>query len=59
MVVFWRGDATLKDAGHKHMDVCGKDEIMVQKEHGLTHKIKVLVSKDLAERLEALLKRWR
>ena len=49
MVVFGRGDATLKDASHKHMDVSGKGEIMVQEEHGLPHKIKVLVSKDLGQ----------
>ena len=46
MVVFGRADAILKDASHKHMDVSGKSEIMVQEEHGLPHKIKVLVSKD-------------
>ena len=47
IVVFEKGDATLKDASHKHMDVSGKGEVMVQEEYGLPHKIKVLVSKDL------------
>ena len=41
-IVFEKGDATLKDASHKLMDVSGRGEIMVQEE-----KIKVLVSKDL------------
>ena len=49
MAEFGRGDATLKDASHKHMDMSGKDEILVQEEHGLSHKIKVLVSKDLGQ----------
>ena len=47
MIVFEKGDATLRDASHKHMDVSGRGEIMVQEEHGLPHTIKVLVSKDL------------
>ena len=47
MVVFGKGVATLKNASHKHMDVSGKVEIMVQEEHGLPPKIKMLVSKDL------------
>ena len=45
IVVFEKGDATLKDASHKHMYVSGKGEVMVQEEYGLPHKIKVLVSK--------------
>ena len=45
MVVFGKSDATLKNASHKHMDMSGKGEIIVQEEHGLSHKIKVLVSK--------------
>ena len=49
MLVFGRGDATLKDSSHKHMDVSGKGKIIVQEEHGLPHKIKVLVSKDLGQ----------
>ena len=49
MIVFEKGDATLRDASHKHMDVSGRGEIMVQEEHGLPHKIKVLVSKYLGE----------
>ena len=49
MIVFEKGDATLKDADHKLMDVSGRGEIMVQEEHGLPHKIKVLVSKDLGK----------
>ena len=32
-----------------HMDVSGKGEIMVQEEHGLPHKIKVLVLIDLGQ----------
>ena len=49
MTVYEKGDATLKDASHKHMDVSGKGEIMVQEKHGLPHRIKVLVSKDLGK----------
>ena len=49
MVIFEKGDATLKDASHTNMDVSGRGEIMVQEEHGLPHKIKVLVSKDLGK----------
>ena len=30
MVIFEKGDATLKDASHKNMDVSGRGEIMVQ-----------------------------
>ena len=48
MVVFGRGDATLKDSSHKHMDVSGKGKIIVQEEHGF-NKIKVLVLKDLGQ----------
>ena len=32
MVVFEKGDATMKDAGHKHMDVSGNGEVMVHEE---------------------------
>ena len=47
IVVFEKGDATLKDASNTHMDVSGKGEVMVQEEYGLPHIIKVSVSKDL------------
>ena len=43
MVIFEKGDATLKDASHMNMDVSGRGEIMVQEEHGIQRKIKVLV----------------
>ena len=43
MEIYEKGDATLKDASHKHMDVSGQGEIIVQEEHGLPHKIQVLV----------------
>ena len=49
MMVFGKGDATLQNASHKQMDGRGKGEIIVQEEHGLPHKIKVLVSKDLGQ----------
>ena len=49
MVVYEKGDATLKDASHKHMDVSGKGEVIVQEDHGLPLKIQVLVSKDLVK----------
>ena len=49
MIVFEKGDATLNEPSHKLMDVSGRGEIMVQEEHGLPHKIKVLVSKDLGK----------
>ena len=49
MIVFEKGDATLKDASHKFMDFSGRGEIMVQEEHEIPHKIKVLASKDLGE----------
>ena len=45
--IFDKGDATLKDASHKHMDVSGNGEVIVQEEHGLSYRIKVLVTKDL------------
>ena len=34
IVVFEKGDATLKDASNKHIDVSGKGEFMVQEEYG-------------------------
>ena len=49
MIVFEKGDATFKDASHKHMDVSGRVEIMVQEEHGIPYKIRVMVSKDLGQ----------
>ena len=49
MIMYEKGDATLKDASHKHMDVSGKGEIIVQEDYGMPHKTKVLVSKDLGK----------
>ena len=49
MILFEKGDATLKDARNKYMDLSGRGEIVVQEELGLPHKIKVLLSKDLAK----------
>ena len=49
MMIFEKGDATLKDASHKNMYVSGRGDIMVQKEHGIQHKIKVLVSTDFSQ----------
>ena len=46
MIIFEKGDATLKDASNKNMDVSGRGEIMVQEELGLRHKIRVLISKE-------------
>ena len=47
MAIFDKGDATLRDASHKNMDVSGKGEVIVQEEYGMPHKIKVLITKDL------------
>ena len=44
IVIFGKGDATLKDASHKHMDVSRKGEVIVQEEYGMAYKIKVLVT---------------
>ena len=49
MMIFEKGDATLKDASHKNIDVSGRGDIMVQEEHGIQHKIKVLVSTDFSQ----------
>ena len=49
MMIFENGDATLKDASNKHLNVSGRGEIMVQEEYGLLHKIKVLISRDLGQ----------
>ena len=45
--MYEKGDATLKDASHKHMDMSGKGEIIVQEYFGLPHRIKVLMSRYL------------
>ena len=47
IIIFEKGDATLKDASNKHMDVRGREEIMVKL--GLPHKIKVHISKHLGK----------
>ena len=47
IIIFEKGDAILKDASNKHMDVRGREEIMV--ELGLPHKIKVLISNTWAK----------
>ena len=49
MIIHEKGDATLKDASNKHMDVSGRGEIMVQEEYRIPHKIKVLMSRDLGQ----------
>ena len=49
MTIYEKGDATLKDASNKQMDVSGRGEIMVQEEYGIPHKIKVLISRDLGK----------
>ena len=49
MTVYEKGDARLKDASNKHMDVSGRGEIMVQEEYKIPHKIKVLISIDLGQ----------
>ena len=49
MIIYEKGDATLKDGSHNHMDVSGQGEVIVQEDDGLSLKIKVLVSKDLGE----------
>ena len=38
MIVFEKGDATLKEASYKHMDVSGRGEIVVKEEHGIPHR---------------------
>ena len=49
MKILDKGDATLKDASNKHMDVSGRLEVTVQEEYGYSYNIQVLVSKDLAK----------
>ena len=57
MTIYYKGDATLKDASKKNLDVSGRGEVIVQEEYGLPHKIKLLVSQDLGlEELEVVLK---
>ena len=47
MTIYDKGDATFKDASNKHMDVSGREEVMVQEEYWFPHKIRGLVSQDL------------
>ena len=49
MNIYEKGEATLKNGSHNHMDVSGKGEIMIQEEDGLPLKIQVLVSKSLGK----------
>ena len=49
MTIYEKGEATLKDGSHNHMDVSGRGEIMVQEEDGWPLKIHVLVSKRLGK----------
>ena len=51
MIIYEKGNATLKDASNKHIGVSGRGEIMVQEEYGIPHKIKVLISRDLEDAL--------
>ena len=44
-----KGSASLQDASGNDMDVSGRDSLMVKEEDGISHKIKVIVSKDLGE----------
>ena len=37
------------DVSHKNMDVSGRGDIMLQEEHRIQHKIKVLVSTDFSQ----------
>ena len=50
MTIYEKGEATLKDGSHNHMDVSGVGAIMVQEHDGLPLKINVLVSKTLAKK---------
>ena len=52
MIIFKKGDATLKDASNKHMDVSGRGEIIVQEEQGLQHKIKVLYLEERCKQVD-------
>ena len=49
MTIYEKGEATLKDGSHNHMDVSGIGAIMVQEDDGLPLKIKVLVSRSLGK----------
>ena len=49
MNIYEKGEATLKDGSHNHMDVSGIGEIMVQEDEGLPLNIKVLISKSLGQ----------
>ena len=40
MIIYEKGDATLKDGSHNHMDVSGQGEVIVQEDDGLPLKIK-------------------
>ena len=49
MIIFEKGDATLKDASDKSMDVSGRGEVIMQEELGFPNKIRVLNLKDLGK----------
>ena len=49
MTIYDKGEATLKDGSHNHMDVSGIGSIIAQEEEGLPLKITVLVSRSLGE----------
>ena len=49
MTIYEKGEATLKDGSHNHMDVSGIGAIMVQEDDGLPLKINVLVSRSLGK----------
>ena len=49
MTIYEKGEATLKDGSHNHMDVSGIGAIMVQEDDGLPLKINVLISRSLGE----------
>ena len=49
MITFEKGDATLKDASDKSMDVSGSGEVTMQEELGFPNKIRVLNLKDLGK----------
>ena len=49
MTIYEKGEATLKDGSHNHMDVSGIGAIMVQEDDGLPLKIRVLISRSLGE----------
>ena len=49
MNIYEKGEGTLKDGSHNHMDVSGRGEIMVREEDGWPLKIHVLVSRSLGK----------